>query len=125
MKKLKLNLHLLPVLFIFVFASCGVNSALQVNHNTTVTNVTLSNANFKVTSRVMGTASQEYIMCIGAIDKTSLYANAKADLMQKANLVGSAKALINIIAEEHVGGVPPFYFKRTVTYTADIIEFIK
>lgn len=108
-----------------LLSSCGINSALQVNQNATVTNVTLSNANYRVLNTVKGQASQPYILCIGAMSKTSLYANAKADLMKNADLKGGARALVNIIAEEHAGGVPPFYILRTITYSADVIEFTK
>lgn len=46
-------------------------------------------------------------------------------MMSKANLLNTSKAVINIVTEEHVGGVPPFYFKRTVTVSANVVEFVK
>jgi hypothetical protein len=55
----------------------------------------------------------------------ALYSRAKADMMENAALTGSSKALINIIAEEHLSGVPVFYMKRTIIYSADVIEFIR
>lgn len=106
-------------------SSCGVSSALELNQHNSVTNVTLCEANFKVAGRVKGSASQKYILMIGGINKTGLYATAKSELMNNAGLTGSSKALVNITAEEHTAGVPPFYIKRTVTYSADVIEFEK
>lgn len=125
MKRQNIILAALLGLSVSVLSSCGISSALQLNHYATVTNVTLSNANYKVMEHVTGSSTQEYILMIGAMNKPALYSRAKSDLMQNAKLSGSAKALINIIAEEHAGGVPPFYIKRTVTYSGDVIEFTK
>jgi hypothetical protein len=108
-----------------LLSSCSVNQALQLNQNITLTQVNLGSANFKVLERVHGSAEHAYVCMIGIENKTDLYARAKADLMKNSNLTGTSKALINIIAEEHLGGLPPIYFKRTVTYSADVIEFIK
>lgn len=56
------------------------------------------------------------------MNKKQLYENAYSDMVKKADLTGS-RALINIVTEEHVGGVPPFYYTRTVTVSAHVIEF--
>lgn len=122
MKNITTKLFALIVIAV-LGTSCGVSSALQLNQHASVTNVTLSEANFKVVGRAKGIATQEYILMIGGIDKAGLYANAKADLMNNANLTGTSKALVNITAEEHTSGVPPFYIKRSVTYSADVVEF--
>jgi len=45
--------------------------------------------------------------------------------MKKANLMSSSKALINIVSEDHLAGVPPFWFRRTITVSAHVIEFTK
>jgi mitochondrial fission protein ELM1 len=66
-----------------------------------------------------------YLYLIGGMNKKKLYENAYSDMMNKANLLNTSKAVINIVTEEHVGGVPPFYFKRTVTVSANVIEFVK
>jgi hypothetical protein len=29
------------------------------------------------------------------------------------------------VTEEHLGGVPPFYYTRTITVSASVIEFTK
>ncbi len=108
-----------------VLSSCGVNSALVLNHNNNATQVQLSSNNYKVIDKISGSAEVEYICMIGGLKKTQLYENAYSAMMGKANLLNSSKALINIVTEEHVGGLPPFYYKRTVTVSAHVIEFTK
>jgi hypothetical protein len=76
-----------------------------------------------VLERVSGSAEIDYLFFIGGISRKQLYENAYADMMKMANLMSSSKALINIVTEDHVGGVPPFYFKRTITVSAYVIEF--
>jgi hypothetical protein len=65
-----------------------------------------------------------YVLVFGGVRKKQLFNNAYANMMDNAELSGS-KALINIVTEEHVGGVPPFFFKRTVTVSANVIEFTR
>lgn len=107
-----------------VLSSCGFNSALVLNNNQNSTQVQLSSNNYKVVDKVSGSAEVEYILMIGGLDKRQLYENAYSAMVTKANLAGS-KALINIVTEEHVGGVPPFYYKRTLTVSANVIEFTR
>ena len=108
-----------------LLSSCGFNSALVLNHNQNNTQVQLSSGNYKVVDKVSGTAEVEYILMIGGLDKRQLYENAYSAMVNKANLLNSSKALINIVTEEHVGGVPPFYYKRTLTVSANVIEFTR
>lgn len=119
----------LSILFLaataLILSSCGANSALILNHNLTGTQVQLNSNNYKVIDKVSGSADVTYILLIGGLDKTQLYENAYSAMLAKANLVGSSKALINLVTEEHVGGLPPFYFKRTITVSAFVIEFTK
>lgn len=105
--------------------SCGVNNALVVNHNQNATNVQLSGKNYEVLEKVTGSAEVEYIFLIGGMNRTQLYNNAYADMVSKANLMQGSRALINIVMEDHAGGVPPFYVKRTITVSAHVIEFTK
>jgi hypothetical protein len=46
-------------------------------------------------------------------------------MIEKANMLGSSKAIVNVVTEEHFGGVAPFYIVRTVTVSANVIEFQK
>jgi hypothetical protein len=87
--------------------------------------VQLSGNNFKVIDKVMGTAEVTYILGIGGLDTRQLYQNAYSAMQDKANLTGSSKAIVNVITEEHLGGVPPFYYKRTITVSGYVIEFTR
>lgn len=111
------------VLIMAFLSSCGVNHALVLNTNQNTTQVQLGSNNFKVVDKVSGSAQVEYIFMIGGVRKTQLYENAYAAMVAKANLINGSKALVNIVTEEHLGGVPPFYFKRTITVSAHVIEF--
>ena len=112
------------IMFALLFLnSCGVNNALITNQNQNSTQVHLSTNNYKVVERVTGSAEVDYILFIGGINKRQLYENAYSDMMNKVDLLSDSKALINIVSEEHVGGVPPFYFTRTITVSAHVIKF--
>jgi hypothetical protein len=108
-----------------LLSSCGINNAMIFNHNQSATQVQLGSNNFKVVQRVNGSASVSYVLIFGGLNKKQLYDNAYTDMVNKANLMNGARALANIVTEEHVGGVPPFYYTRTVTVSAHVIEFNK
>ncbi len=108
-----------------LFSSCGVNTALILNHNQNNTQVQLAGTNYKVLNKVSGTSEVTYICAIGGLCKSQLYQNAYSDMMDKANLIGGSKAMINVITEEHVKMITPFYIKRTITVSGYVIEFTK
>lgn len=119
-----------PVSFTLLIAtialsSCGVNSAMIVNQNLNNTQVHLGSNNFKVLNKVSGSAEASYVLLIGGINKRQLYENAYADMLNKANLPNSSKAIINVLTEEHAGGVPPFFIRRTITVSCNVVEFTK
>jgi hypothetical protein len=62
---------------------------------------------------------------IGGVKKKQLYQNAYSAMLEKANILNGSKAIINIVTEEHLGGFPPFFYRRTITISANVIEFIK
>ena len=121
----KLFLTLLAFTPMVLLSSCGINYAIVLNHNQNSTQVNLASNNFKVVERVSGSASVDYIFLISGMNKKQLYDHAYGAMLEKANLVNSSKAIINITTEEHLGGVPPFYLVRTVTVSANVIEFTK
>jgi hypothetical protein len=104
-------------------SSCGVNKAWVLNQNQNATQVHLGSDNFKVVGRVKGTADVGYVMLFGGAKKKQLYDAAYANMLEKADLTSGARTLTNVLTEEHIGGVPPFYYKRTVTVTAHVVEF--
>jgi hypothetical protein len=113
---------LIAVAILISFSSCGVNYAWMLNTNNNTTQVSLTRNNFRFVEKVKGSADVSYVFVFGGSKKKQLYNNAYANMLEKANLSGS-KALVNIVTEEHVGGVPPFYYTRTVTVSASVIEF--
>ena len=121
----KKSIYAVLALSAMAFSSCGVSSALVANHNLNATQVQLTGNNFKVTDKVSGSSDVTYVLCFGGMNKRRLYEQAYSSMMDKANLKGYAKAVINTVTEEHIGGVPPFYYKRTVTVSGNVIEFTK
>ncbi|MBK9980998.1 MAG: hypothetical protein IPP15_01005 [Saprospiraceae bacterium] len=120
------------ILFVFVafcaivfLSSCGINAGVISNLNSNATEVQLSSNNFKVVDKINGSAKVSYVLMFGGMNKKQLFENAYSAMMDKANLNGSARAVINMVTEEHIGGVPPFYYTRTVTVSANVIEFTK
>ena len=122
MKTLFVSLLLCAIL---ALSSCGVNYATIANHNMNNTQVQLSSNNFKVVDKISGTAYVQYIVLIGGLKKKQLYEKAYSDLLAKANLINSSKALINILTEEHYTFITPYYIRRTVTVSANVIEFTR
>ncbi len=116
------------ILFVMVAAvatlsSCGVNTAFMGNLNNYTTQVELGENNFKTVERVTGSAEVKYIIGIGGINRKQLYANAYANMLENTDLFKGSRALTNIVTEEQIAGVPPFYVRRTVTFSAHVIEF--
>lgn len=110
---------------IVILSSCGVNYAAIANHNLNNTQVQLSSNNFKVVDKVTGTAYVQYIVFIGGLKKQQLYEKAYSDMLAKANLLNSSKALVNILTEEHYMFITPYYIRRTLTVSANVIEFTR
>ncbi|WP_421879169.1 DUF6567 family protein [Marinoscillum sp.] len=106
-------------------SSCGVSNAFVLNHNLNSTQVQLSQNNYQVIGKTVGEAEVSYVLIFGGASKTRLYENAYAEMVKNANLNSGAKALTNIVTEEHLGGVPPFFYKRTITVSANVIEFTR
>lgn len=121
----KIILYAVLIINLVILSSCGVGVALVTNHNQNATEVHLSANNFKVTDQISGSAEDTYVMAIGGKKKKQLYENAYASMMKKANLLNSSKALVNVMTEEHVSGFAPFFIRRTITVSAQVIEFTR
>jgi hypothetical protein len=111
------------LVIIFIMGSCGINYPLTLNQNQNSTQVHLARNNYKVIDKVSGSADATYVLIFGGMKKKQLYENAYSAMVAKANLTGASRALTNIVTEEQLGGVPPFYYKRTITVSAHVIEF--
>ncbi len=55
------------IISMLLFGSCGVNTAIILNHNQNNTQVSLSSNNFKVVDKVSGSAEVKYIFMIGGL----------------------------------------------------------
>jgi len=108
-----------------VISSCGAGRAIMRNQNQSSTQVHLSENNFRMVSSVSGTAEAKYWVLIGGRKREQMYNEAYAEMVNSAELLGGPRALVNLLTEEHVGGVPPFFLKRTITVSGQVVEFIR
>ena len=120
-----INKYLIIAIFGLFTMNCGLPPIGYMGHNTN-TQVVLKEANFRVIGRVSGEASASFILLIGPTN-SRLYAKAQSKLYKKANLKNNEKsrALINLTTD--IGYdyfiYPLLYFKKTVTISADVVEF--
>ena len=121
----KISIYSIFLLFTALLSSCGVSTALVTNHNQNATEVHLSGNNFKVIDQVSGSSETSYVLGFGGMNKRQLYENAYATMLKKANLLNGSKAIINVLTEEHYSGFAPFYLSRTITVSAQVVEFTR
>ncbi|WP_304235401.1 DUF6567 family protein [Jiulongibacter sediminis] len=119
----KTNKFMMGLVLMAGLSSCGVNHSWILNQNQNQTQVHLGDRNFKTLGRVQGTAEVEYALLFGGVKKKQLYSKAYAQMLENAGLEQGARAVTNVITEEHLGGAPPFYTKRTLTVSASLVEF--
>ena len=123
MKKLFLISPL--ILSLFFLSSCGISLTSIMNQNMNSTEVHLTSNNYKITGKATGSAEVTYVLIFGGMNKKRLYENAYANMVDNAGLDSGSKALVNVLTEEHIGGVPPIYYTRTVNVSANVIEFVR
>jgi len=121
----KIGIYSVLLLLTTFLSSCGVGRALVINHNQNATEVHLSGNNFKVIDQVSGSSEASYVLAIGGMSKRQLYENAYSKMMKNANLLNGSKAIINVMTEEHFGGFAPFFVRRTITVSAQVVEFTR
>ncbi len=121
----KIGIYSVLLLLAAFLSSCGIATALVTNHNQNATEVHLSGNNFKVIDQVSGNSEASYILAIGGMNKRQLYENAYSTMMKKANLLNGSKAIINVMTEEHFSGFAPFFVRRTITVSAQVVEFTR
>ncbi|MBL0739963.1 DUF6567 family protein [Chryseolinea lacunae] len=106
-------------------SSCGVGTAVVTNHNQNATEVHLRENNFKVIDQISGSSEVSYVFAIGGLNKKQLYENAYSTMMKKANLLNGSRAIINVTTEAHFSGFAPFFVRRTITVSAQVVEFTR
>lgn len=121
----KISIYSMLLVLTAFLSSCGFGHALVTNHNQNATEVHLSANNFKVIDQVSGSSETSYVLAIGGMNKRQLYENAYSMMMKKANLMNGSKAIINVMTEEHVSGFAPFFVRRTITVSAQVVEFTR
>lgn len=121
----KIGIYSVLLLLTAFLGSCGIGTALVTNHNQNATEVHLSGNNFKVIDTVSGSSETSYVMAIGGVNKRQLYENAYSMMLKKANLLNGSKAIINVMTEEHLSGFAPFFVRRTITVSAQVVEFTR
>lgn len=121
MEKMK-KLTILLIGTIFVFSSCAVHNGLTTNQNNHTTEVVLSKKNFKVTESVQGESQAMYVFGIGGLSKKAMVSEARANMLSKANIVGSSKAIINETVEIKYSFFPIVRLYK-VTVSGHIVEF--
>jgi PBP1b-binding outer membrane lipoprotein LpoB len=121
----KISIYPVLLLLAAFLSSCGIGTALVTNHNQNATEVHLSGNNFKVIDQVSGSSETSYVLLIGGMDQKQLYENAYSTMMKNANLLNGSKAIINVMTEQHGSGFFPFYVKRTITVSAQVVEFTR
>jgi len=121
----KISIYSVFLSIALFLSSCGIGTARVANHNQNATEVHLSGNHFKVIDQVSGSSEVSYILAIGGMKKRQLYENAYSTMMKKANLLNGSKAIINVMTEEHFSGFAPFFVRRTITVSAQVVEFTK
>ena len=121
----KISTYSLLLILTAFLSSCGIGTALVTNHNQNATEVHLSENNFKVIDQVSGSSETSYVLAIGGVNKRQLYENAYSTMLKKANLMNGSKAIINVMTEEHFSGFAPFFVRRTITVSAQVVEFTR
>lgn len=122
MKK-KILFVLICVLSLSILSGCGIAyNNLGANENCIMTNVTLGSNNYRIVGDAQGVAEATYVLGIGGLSSKALYSNAYAEMIKNANLCRS-QAIINVVSDQKVAGVPFLFQVRTFTVYGQIIEF--
>jgi|OM-RGC.v1.028067407 hypothetical protein len=103
-------------------SSCAIHQGLTSNANLNTTQVVLEENNFEVVDQVQGESTAFFVFGIGGITKKAMIAEARADMLRRANIVGSSKAIIHETVEiQH--SFFPFVRTYTVTVSGFVVEF--
>ena len=119
----KLLMLFVLVATIFGFSSCQLHSGLAVNLNQNTTNVVLQDNNYKIVQKVRGEAQADYFFYFGGFRKKGLIEEARANMLESANLVGSSKAVINETVETSLTTIAGVFSFVKVTVSGYVIEF--
>ena len=119
------KLLMLLVLFATLLgvSSCSLHGSMATNVNQNSTNVVLQDNNYKVIQKVVGESQANYVFYFGGIRKRALIEEARSNMLENANLVGSSRAVINETFETSVTTFAGIYSYVKVTCSGYVIEF--
>lgn len=112
-------------LFIALFGmtSCSVHDGMTRNLNQNTTNVILQDNNYTIVQKVRGESEANYVFYFGGFRKKGLIEEARANMLENANLIGSSRAVINETVETSYTTFAGIYSKVKVTVSGYVVEF--
>ena len=119
----KLLMLLVLVATLFGVSSCSLQDPMTRNLNQNLTNVVLQDNNFKIVQKVRGEAQADYLFYFGGFRKKGLIEEARAEMLENANLIGSSRAVINENVEMSVTSFAGIFSYVKVTVSGYVIEF--
>ena len=108
---------------LFGVSSCQLHSPVAANLYQNNTNVVLQDNNYKIIQKVRGEAQANYFFYFGGFRKKGLIEEARAEMLESANLVGSSKAVINETVETSLTTIAGVFSFVKVTVSGYVIEF--
>ena len=120
---MKKSLFLVLVVIMFGMTSCSLHDGLTHNLNQNSTNVVLQDNNYTIVQKVRGESQADYFFYFGGFRKKGLSEEARADMLENANLIGSSKAVINETVETSYTTFCGIYSNVKVTVSGYVVEF--
>ena len=120
----KLLMLLVLVATLFGTTSCSaVHDSATVNFNQNLTNVVLQGSDYKVVDKVRGEAEAKYFLVFGGFRTKGLIEEARAEMLENANLIGSSKAVINETVEYSSESILGIINTVKVIVSGYVVEF--
>ena len=110
-------------LTLFGVSSCSLQDPMTRNLNQNSTNVVLQDNNYKIVAKVGGEAQANYFLYFGGFRKKGLIEEARAEMLENANLIGSSRAVINENVETSVTSFAGIFSYVKVRVSGYVIEF--
>ena len=120
----KLLIYLNVIFFSILLSSCAFSREAMNNENLLQTSVVLTQRNYKVVGYANGISEQTYVLGIGGLSAKSLKESAMSEMLNKADLYGKPRAIVNV----NVQFKNQYYIlwsKKKAIATGTIIEFTK
>jgi len=57
--------------------------------------------------------------------KRNLFGDAYSAMIASADLASGPPAVVDVVTEEHIGGMPPIFFRWTRAAGGSMLEFIR